>query len=93
LGVEGITLAIDQGDVLVRSSWDFGSLLPGPCRVFTCRGLGLPGLRCLLLDRLIGDAKLGRLGAMLGGPPVGFLDQGSLTGEHRPHATLMMNEE
>jgi hypothetical protein len=71
----------------------FGSLLLSPCRVFTRRGLGLPGLRRLLLNRRVGDAKLGRLGALLGEPLVGFLDQSLLMDERRPHATLMTNEE
>jgi hypothetical protein len=96
-------LATDQGDVLLellhtRQQWrevltSFGSLLSGPCRIFTRRGLDLPSLRRLLLDRRAGDAKLSRLGALLGEPPIGFLNQGPLMGERRPHATVMTNEE
>jgi hypothetical protein len=52
----------------------FGSLLLSPCHIFTRRGLGLLGLRLLLLNRRVGDAKLSRLGALLGEPLVGFLD-------------------
>jgi hypothetical protein len=75
LDVEGITLATDQGDVLLELFHTrqqcrevltgFGSLLPGPCHVFKCRGLGLSSLRRLLLDRRVGDTKLSRLGALL----------------------------
>jgi hypothetical protein len=71
----------------------FGSLLLSPCHIFTRRGLGLLGLRLLLLNRRVGDAKLSRLGALLGEPLVGFLDQSPLTEERRLNATLMMNEE
>jgi hypothetical protein len=44
----------------------FGSLFLSLCRVFTCLGLGLPGLRRLLPNRRVSDAKLGRLDALLG---------------------------
>jgi hypothetical protein len=70
-----------------------GSLLPGPCRIYTRHGLGRPGLHRLLLDRRVGDAKLGRLGALTGKPLVGLLDQSPLPGERRPHAALITNEK
>jgi hypothetical protein len=41
-------------------------LLPSPCRVFTCLGLGFPGLRRLLPNRCVGDAELAHLGTLLG---------------------------
>jgi hypothetical protein len=71
---------------LAASSWALAAS-------FTHRGLGCLGLCCLLLDRRISDAKLGRLGALLGEPLVSLLDQSTLTGERRPHATLVTNEE
>jgi hypothetical protein len=76
LDVEGIALTIDQGDILLELLHtcqqqrevltSFNRLLPSPCRVFMCLGLGFPGLRRLLPNRYMGDTELIRLSALLG---------------------------
>jgi hypothetical protein len=41
-------------------------LLPSPFHIFTCLGLGFLGLRHLLPNRCMDDAKLVHLDALLG---------------------------
>jgi hypothetical protein len=71
----------------------FGRLFSSLGCVLMGLGLSIPSLHRLLLKRCVDDAKLISFGALLRHLFVGLLDQSLLTRKHRPHTTLMADEQ